>query len=141
MRRTIGAMPRTIDQLLAEARASLVRLGPHDAADAMRDGALLVDVRDDAIRTRVGTVPGAVHVPLSVLYWRLDPTSPWSDPALTDQDRQVIVMCSHGFASSLAAATLRELGFANATDLDGGFEGWRDAGLPVEPPRGAGGGD
>lgn len=128
-------MPRTIDELLAEARATLVRLGPHDAAGAVRDGALLVDVRDDAIRTRVGTVPGAVHVPLSVLYWRLDPTSPWCDPALTDQDRQVIVMCSHGFASSLAAATLRELGFAKATDLDGGFEGWRDAGLPVDPPR------
>ena len=132
-------MPRTIDELLTEARASLDRLGPHDAADAMGDGALLVDVRDEAIRMSVGTVPGAVHVPLSVLYWRLDPTSPWCDPALTDQDRQVIVMCSHGFASSLAAATLRELGFARATDLDGGFESWRDAGLPVDPPRGGAG--
>ena len=134
-------MPRTIDRLLADARASLVRLDPHEAAEAMRHGALLVDVRDDAIRTTVGTVPGAVHVPLSVLYWRLDPTSPWCDPALTDQDRQVIVMCSHGFASSLAAATLRELGFAKATDLDGGFEGWRDAGLPIDPPPGADTGD
>lgn len=132
-------MPRTIEELLTEARASLDRLGPHDAADAMGAGALLVDVRDEAIRMSVGTVPGAVHVPLSVLYWRLDPTSPWCDPALTDQDRQVIVMCSHGFASSLAAATLRELGFARATDLDGGFEGWRDAGLPVDPPRGGAG--
>ena len=140
-RRTIGAMPRTIDELLTEARASLVRLGPREAAAAVRGGALLVDVRDDAIRTTAGTVPGAVHVPLSVLYWRLDPTSPWCDPALSDQERQVIVMCSHGFASSLAAATLRELGFARATDLNGGFEGWRDAGLPVDPPRVAEAGD
>jgi rhodanese-related sulfurtransferase len=124
----------TIDELLADARARLERLAPAEAADAMRDGALLVDTRDQAIRDREGTIPGSVHVPWSVLYWRLDPTSRWCDPALTDQDRRVIVMCSHGFSSSLAAATLQQLGFGRATDLAGGFEAWRDAGLPVEPP-------
>lgn len=128
----------TVDRLLEDARSTLERLEPHDAAAAMDAGALLVDTRDQAIRDRVGTIPGSVHVPWSVLYWRLDPTSSSSDPALTDQGRHVIVMCSHGYSSSIAAATLQQLGFARATDLAGGFEAWRDAGLPVEPPTGAG---
>lgn len=77
-------------------------------------------------------VPGSVHVPLSVLYWRLDPTSGHDDKALSDRDRRVIIVCADGYSSSLAAATLRDLGFSRATDLDGGFRAWAAAGLPVE---------
>lgn len=124
----------TIADLLDEARSRLDRLDPARAAAAIEGGALLVDTRDGAIRATEGTIPGSVHVPLSVLYWRADPASPWREPAFADQDRTVIIMCSHGFSSSLAAATLQRFGFARATDLDGGFEAWRDAGLPVDPP-------
>lgn len=123
---------RTINDLLAEARAGLQRLGPAEALAAMERGALLIDTRCTELRRRDGSIPGSVHVPLSVLFWRLDASSGHDDPALSQTpDRQVILMCDHGFSSSLAAATLRELGFTNATDLDGGFQAWAAAALPV----------
>jgi rhodanese-related sulfurtransferase len=123
---------RTVNELLEEARAGLDRLTPAEALAAVQDGALLVDTRCEELRQADGSVPGAVHVPLSVLYWRLDPSSGYDDPALSNFDRQVVLMCAHGYSSSLAAATLRSLGFERATDVVGGFEAWRDAGLPFE---------
>jgi rhodanese-related sulfurtransferase len=126
--------PQTIGDLLEKARAGLDRLGPAAARDAVAAGAVFVDTRCAEARQKSGIIPGSVHVPLSVLYWRLDPTSGHSDPALADRERQVILVCADGYSSSLAAATLRDLGFARATDLDGGFNGWVAAGLPVTPP-------
>lgn len=123
---------RTINDLLADARARLQRLDPDEAHAAMEHGALLIDTRCANLRRRDGSIPGSVHVPLSVLFWRLDPSSGHDDRDLSPAlDRQVILMCDHGFSSSLAAATLRELGFDNATDVDGGFQAWAAAGLPV----------
>jgi rhodanese-related sulfurtransferase len=78
-------------------------------------------------------IPGSVHIPLSVLYWRLDPTSGHDDPSLSDPTRQVILVCADGYSSSLAAATLRDLGFGRAIAVVGGFNGWVRSGLPVEP--------
>jgi len=124
---------RTIAAVLEGARARLQRLDPHSAYEATRQGALLIDTRCGDARRGTGIIPGSAHVPLSVLYWRLDPTSGHSDPALSDPERQVILLCAHGFSSSLAAATLHDLGFARATDVVGGFEAWAAAGLPVEP--------
>jgi rhodanese-related sulfurtransferase len=123
---------RTINQLLASARHGMQRLEPPDAARAMAGGALLIDTRCAEALGRDGSIPGAAHVPLSVLYWRLDPTSPHRDPVLATPGRQVILLCADGFSSSLAAATLRQLGFSAATDVVGGFSGWRSAGLPIE---------
>jgi len=123
---------RTIDDLLEEARGGLERLDPAAASEAMAAGALLVDTRCEELRLADGIVPGSVHVPLSVLYWRLDPASGYDDPALSNLERQVILLCAEGYSSSLAAATLRQLGFARATDVVGGFEAWRAAELPVE---------
>ena len=123
---------QTINELLAGARARIDRLTPGAAMDAMRSGALLVDTRSADLRVRDGVIPGSVHVPLSVLFWRLDPASGHDDPALSDLNRQVVLVCHHGYSSSLAASTLRELGFARAGDVDGGFEAWAAAGLPVE---------
>ena len=123
----------TIDQLLAAARARLERLEPAAARDAAAGGALLIDTRCAELRQETGVIPGAVHVSLSVLYWRLDPSSGYDDPALSDLSRQVILICAHGYSSSLAAATLRDLGFDRATDVVGGFEAWQAAGLPVVP--------
>ena len=121
----------TIDDLLAAARLGLQRLSPVQAAQAVAAGALLVDTRCAELRKRDGVVPGAAHIPLSVLFWRLDPDSEHPDPDAADVDRQVVLLCEHGYSSSLAAATLRQLGYSRATDVIGGFEAWRAHGLPV----------
>ena len=123
----------TINALLEAARARLERRSAEAALAALRRGALLIDTRDAAIRQATGIIPGSVHVPLSVLFWRLDPASAWHDPTLADLRREIVLVCTHGYSSSLAAATLCDLGFERATDVIGGFEGWRDAGLPVVP--------
>jgi rhodanese-related sulfurtransferase len=122
---------RTVHDLLAEARGRLERLGPEQAADAMAAGAVLVDIRSQDIRERDGVVPGSVHAPRTVLEWRVDPDSGHSNPAIARPDALLVLMCSEGYSSSLAAATLQDLGFSRATDLVGGFEAWKAAGLPV----------
>jgi rhodanese-related sulfurtransferase len=124
---------KTIDELLSEVRQRIDRVSPEEAAAEVREGALLVDIRSESQRDADGVVPGAVYHPRNVLEWRLDPSSGYDDPAVGGVERRVIVMCDAGYASSLAAATLREIGFARAADLDGGFQAWRGAGLPVEP--------
>jgi len=124
----------TIAALLDDARARLERLSPERAVAAIRNGALLIDIRSEVDRARDGVVPGAIHHPRNVLEWRADPASGFCDPAIAaDLERKVIVMCDEGYQSSLVAATLQDLGFARATDLEGGFQAWRAAGLPVEP--------
>ena len=121
----------TIDELLARARSGLDRLGPDEARAAVADGALLVDIRSESQRAADGVVPGAVWFARNVLEWRCDPASDARDERVGGLDRHLIVMCDEGYQSSLAAATLQELGFARATDLAGGFRAWRAAGLPV----------
>ena len=121
-----------IEQLLREARQRLNRLTPKEADRALRDGAVLVDIRSETQRAGDGTVPGARFVPRNVLEWRLDPSSRSRDPELARADALVVVMCDEGYQSSLAAATLQELGLSRATDLVGGFQAWGAAGLPVD---------
>ena len=122
-----------IDQLLSAARARLDRLTPREAYDAVRSGALLVDIRPESNRRLEGTLPGAVAIERNVLEWRLDPASPDALPT-SSYDRQVIIVCNEGYASSLAAAILQDLGVRRATDLIGGYRAWRAAGLPVTDP-------
>lgn len=130
------ATRKTINDLLDAARGRLERLEPAAAYEStLRDGALLVDTRCAEARRATGVIPGSVHVPLSVLFWRLDPASGHDDSQLSDPERQVVLVCAHGYSSSLAAATLRDLGFSRATDVVGGFKAWVAAGLPVEPLR------
>jgi rhodanese-related sulfurtransferase len=124
---------RTVDDLLVEARARIRRYEPAEALAAQHAGALLVDTRANDEREREGIVPGSLHVPRSVLEWRLDPASLTRNRHAAELDREVILLCAHGFSSSLAAATLVDLGFERAGDLAGGFEAWRAAGLPVVP--------
>jgi rhodanese-related sulfurtransferase len=126
----------TVEKMLARAREGLDRVGPEAAAAEVDSGALLIDIRSDSQRERDGVVPEAVYFPRNVLEWRCDPECEARDPRVGGTDRRVIVMCDAGYASSLAAVSLRELGFERATDLDGGFQAWRAAGLPVEPPGG-----
>lgn len=126
--------PVSINGLLARARTQLERLDPRAAAEAAEAGALLVDIRYAALREQDGAIPGALVIERNELEWRLDPLCPHRSPEATDHDRQTIVVCNEGYASSLAAVSLRELGLWRATDLEGGFQAWRAAGLPVEPP-------
>ena len=112
-----------VRELLARARSRLERIEPREAADAVAEGAVLIDVRSEVQRERDGVVPGALFFPRNVLEWRCEPA--W-------RDERVIVMCDEGYQSSLAAVNLQELGCARATDLVGGFQAWRAAGLPVE---------
>ncbi len=123
---------QTIDGLLRESRARLDRVTPERASAAMDQGALLIDIRSESQRASDGVVPGSLFVARNVLEWRLDPSSGHQHPAVGGLDRQVILMCNEGCQSSLAAATLHGLGFARATDVIGGFQAWREAGLPVE---------
>ncbi len=122
---------RPIEEILASARQRLRRPGPAEAA-AARD-ALLVDIRPQAQRAAEGLIPGALHVERNVLEWRFDPRSPARLPQATGYDQHLIIICSEGYASSLAAASLQDLGLRYATDLDGGFPAWAQAGLPVLP--------
>jgi rhodanese-related sulfurtransferase len=128
---------RTVEELLVEARRRIARYSPAEAYAALEAGALLVDTRSSDERAQHGIVPGSLHVPRTVLEWRLDPDSPWRNPHADGRtDREVILLCAHGYSSSLAAATLVDLGFERAGDVAGGFVAWRAAGLPVAPaPR------
>jgi rhodanese-related sulfurtransferase len=128
----------TIEELLERARAGLERLEPEGALEAQRNGALLVDVRSHEERARLGVIPGSLHVPRTVLEWRLDPGSPHRNPDACDLRRHLVVVCADGYSSSLAAATLQELGYRRATDLVGGFNAWKNKGLPVAPPPAVG---
>lgn len=125
----------TISDLLAEARARLARLEPEAALAAQRSGAIVVDTRSVDERTRDGVIPGSLHIPLSVLPWRLDPETEdaYRNPYVSGLDTHVILVCAHGYSSSIAAATLQGLGFSRATDLAGGFVAWKEHALPVSP--------
>jgi rhodanese-related sulfurtransferase len=122
----------TIDAVLAAARSRLTRLSPAQAEHAIRSGALLVDIRPQAQREAEGEIPGATIIERNVLEWRFDPASAARLP-VASYDLQVIIFCSEGYTSSLAAASLLDLGVGRATDLEGGFRAWQAAGLPVSP--------
>ncbi|HEY6796241.1 MAG TPA: rhodanese-like domain-containing protein [Kineosporiaceae bacterium] len=122
----------TVEEMLARARRRLRRLRPEEAAQAVRGGAVLVDIRPEAQRRLEGDVPGCLVVERNVLEWRFDPSSDARLP-IARHDLQVVVLCSQGYTSSLAAASLQELGIHRATDVDGGYQAWRAAGLPTAP--------
>jgi rhodanese-related sulfurtransferase len=120
-----------IDELLERVREDLDRVEPKDAFEAAEAGALLVDIRYAALRERDGLIPGALVVERNELEWRLDPQGSHRAPEAVSHDLRVVVICNEGYASSLAAVSLRQLGLHRATDLVGGFQAWRAAGLPV----------
>ena len=128
----------TIAELLADARRRLTRLDPATARQAMRAGAVLIDIRSDSQIARDGSIAGALVIPRNILEWRLDPASQHRHPRAPQLDDHIILLCDEGYQSSLAAATLQQLGFARATDVEGGFQAWRAAGLPVEQPSPSG---
>jgi rhodanese-related sulfurtransferase len=124
---------KTADQLLDEARARLHRLEPAAAHDAILSGARMVDIRSESQLTRDGLIPGALIIRRNVFEWRLDPSGGYRHPQAPGPEDWTIVVCDEGYQSSLAAALLKDMGFAHATDLIGGFRAWRAADLPVIP--------
>ncbi|MFF9523932.1 rhodanese-like domain-containing protein [Streptomyces achromogenes] len=129
-----GERPPGIDEVLERVRAGYRRIEAREAHKAALDGdALLVDIRYAALRERDGLIPGAVVVERNELEWRLDPQGSHRLPEATGHALRVVVICNEGYASSLAAASLHQLGLHRATDLVGGFQAWRAEGLPVKP--------
>ena len=124
----------TIDEALASARSRFTRLTPEQANAEHAAGALLVDTRTESQRRAQGGIPDALVIDRTVLEWRLDPTSDSRIAQATDHQLRVIVICAQGYSSSLAAASLQDLGLVNATDVIGGFEAWQKAGLPITKP-------
>ncbi|WP_067274840.1 rhodanese-like domain-containing protein [Streptomyces jeddahensis] len=125
-------VPVGIDELLQRVRAGYVRIEAREAYDAAQLGeALLVDIRYASLRERDGLIPGALVIERNELEWRLDPQGSHRVPEAESHDLRVVVICNEGYASSLAAASLHQLGLHRATDLVGGFQAWKAAGLPV----------
>jgi rhodanese-related sulfurtransferase len=129
-----------LNALLEQAAACVPRLTPHETVAAMRAGDRLVDIRSTATRARDGIVPGALHIPLTVLPWRLEPGGDRRTPHLAEGTR-VVLLCDHGCSSLLAADSLVAIG-VEAADVIGGVEAWRADGLPLvpasDPPLGPG---
>ena len=115
--------------MLADARARITRYGPLEAQEHASNGSVIVDLRSRDERRRDGVIPGSVHVPRSVLEWRVDAESGFANSIVAEGGRELILVCDEGYSSSLAAASLRELGRERVADLVGGFRAWRDAGL------------
>ncbi|GIF71923.1 hypothetical protein Asi02nite_14410 [Asanoa siamensis] len=127
-------MSRSIDEILEAARERLIRLDPEPAHLAAREGAVLIDTRPVGQREATGTIPGALIIDRNVLEWRLDPRCDARLPIAESYDTHYILFCQQGYSSSLAAASLQDLGLHRATDMSGGFVAWRAAGLPILPP-------
>jgi rhodanese-related sulfurtransferase len=121
---------KSIELMLLNARGTILRYLPNEAAAAH---AIIVDLRSHDERLSAGIIPGSIHVPRSVLEWRADPDSGWSNPRIADRQLPLILMCAEGYSSTLAAESLVRLGFEHVGDIEGGFEAWEAAGLPVTP--------
>ena len=129
-----ATMAKTIEELLHEARALLPhRFTPEETLREIGLGTLVIDIRGDEQQRRDGLIPGALVIRRNVLEWRCDPASPWRHPEIKHHGQKMILVCDEGYQSSLAAATLQQLGLKQATDMADGFSGWRNCGLPVAP--------
>ena len=129
----VGTNRRTLEELLEAARARIEQLEPTEAFAATKGGALLIDIRSDLDRERDGIIPGSLHIPRTVLEWRLDPDSSWRNPYVGGLGEQIVLVCDHGCSSVFAAATLVDLGFERVGEVVGGFAAWCEAGLPTAP--------
>jgi rhodanese-related sulfurtransferase len=128
---------RSIEEILAQARARLHRLTPREAFGAQAAGAVLVDIRPAWQRAEQGEIPGSTVIERNHLEWRVDPASDARLPWVSGYEQQIIVFCVEGYTSSLAAAALHDLGLAGATDIVGGYRAWVADGLPSAPATAA----
>jgi rhodanese-related sulfurtransferase len=124
-------MASRIDKVLDAARDRLQRLPASAVPGALERGAILVDIRPQAQREREGNVAAALVIERNVLEWRCDPTSDAKLPEAVDDDVEWVVLCSEGYTSSLAAASLIDLGLHKATDVVGGYHALAAEGVLV----------
>lgn len=125
----------SLNGLMADAAGRITRHDPQGAFSAAAGQALIIDIRSEDARDLHGVIPGSLHIPRTVLEWRIALDSPWRNPHLGGLDQQLIVMCEHGYSSILAASNLVQLGFARSGDVIGGFEAWKAERFPVVPCR------
>jgi rhodanese-related sulfurtransferase len=123
---------RSLDRLIEEAASRITRFEPQEALDAANAGGLIIDIRSQDARERDGVIPGSLHIPRTVLEWRVAVESEWRSPYIGGLDQQLILICDHGYSSILAASNLVQLGFHRAADVIGGFEAWENQGLPIK---------
>lgn len=123
----------SLDRLLTRAEARITRFDAPGAFAASAADAVIIDIRFQDARTVHGVIPGSLHIPRTVLEWRVAVSSPWRNVHLGGLDQQLILVCDHGYSSILAASNLVELGFHRAGDVIGGFVSWKDNGLPIAP--------
>jgi rhodanese-related sulfurtransferase len=124
-----------LEQLLTEAEGRITRFAAPDAFSAATPGGVIIDIRSQDARERHGIIPGSLHIPRTVLEWRIALDSPWRNRHLGGPGQRLILICDHGYSSILAARNLVQLGFHRAGDVIGGFEAWAEEGLPIAPCR------
>ena len=130
-----GAERGSLDRLVKEAAEQITRLDASQAFSASATDGVIVDIRSQDARELHGVIPGSLHIPRTVLEWRIAIDSPWRNRHLGGLDQQLILICDHGYSSILAASNLVQLGFYQAGDVIGGFDSWKHAGLPIAPCR------
>lgn len=123
----------SLDRMLDQAARRITRFAAREAFAASAGDGLIIDIRSQDARDLHGVIPGSLHIPRTVLEWRVAVDSPWRNVHLGGLDQQLILICDHGYSSILAAGNLVQLGFDGAGDVIGGFEAWRQNGLPVAP--------
>jgi len=124
-------MPTTVQQMLAEANASVPKLLPSQASDKIKaENTLILDVRDPSEVEKTGKIKGAVNVSRGMLEFRADPASPYHNPAF-QTDKTVLVYCASGGRAALAGKTLQEMGYGSVFNV-GGFKELAEAGLETE---------
>lgn len=131
--RTCGS--GSLDRLVEAAAERITRFAPPEAYSAAATDGVIIDIRSEDARELHGVVPGSLHIPRTVLEWRIAVDSPWRSPYIGGLDQRLILICDHGYSSVLAAGNLVELGFHRSGDVIGGFEAWADQGLPIAPSR------
>jgi rhodanese-related sulfurtransferase len=127
--------PGSLDRLIEDAACRIARLDPVEAFSAAAQGGIIIDIRSQDVRESQGVIPGSLHIPRTVLEWRIAVDSPWRNRHLGGLDEQLILICDHGYSSILAASNLIDLGFYRAADVIGGFGAWREHDLPIAPCR------
>jgi rhodanese-related sulfurtransferase len=123
----------SLDRLVQEAAQRITRLAASEAFRAAAADGVIIDIRSQDARKRCGVIPGSLHIPRTVLEWRIAVDSPWRNLHLGGLDQHLVLVCDHGYSSILAASNLVELGFYRAGDVIGGFEAWAHEGLPIAP--------
>lgn len=126
-------MTSSLDRLVREAAEQITRFDASEAFSASTADGVIVDIRSQDAREVYGIIPGSLHIPRTVLEWRIALDSPWRNPHLGGLDQQLILICDHGCSSILAASNLVQLGFYRAGDVIGGFEAWKHNALPIAP--------